>query len=146
MHLDPGVTSFPGVGRHTVPTQSLISMAASRRTRAKSFSMVRALYCGCLCTCAAHRLCSLPLILPGSYSPATTLKLGVRTQCAAVSTQSGWISCPPHHGIPSVDQRRPTCHLHSHSVAGWPFTIDMLGALATVDGPLTPQVDRDRCA
>lgn len=79
-----------------------------------------------------------------SKSPATTWKvLPLCTQCAAVSTQSRATSVPPQKWNPLLE-RRLTCHFHSHSVAGWPFTMSApisslrLSTQGVSSGPLAP--------
>merc|ERR1719203_188498 len=99
-------------------------------------------YLGCLMTCFACRLCSLPLDSLTLWSPATTRNLVLlRTQCAAVRTQSGAMSEPPQKGLVDLlENQRPTCHFHSHSAAFSPFTIEMPVSLwPAAATPLTPQ-------
>merc|ERR1719382_465518 len=58
------------------------------------------------------------------------------------------MSCPPQKGRAVSWLRMPICHLHSHSVAGAPFTMEMLTSLmlsrAGLDPPLTPHEVKDR--
>lgn len=92
---------------------------------AKSNPVEALLYDGWEMICCTDISSSISPTCDLSWSPKTTLMEEgdlFGTQCAAVSTHRGWMSVPPQKEKP-LPVRRLACHLYSHTVAVWPFTM-----------------------